>query len=253
MVCYNCGLSSHTSLFCPEPQQYSRCTGCQNVCFTQNCHKESCGVKQFRSEYFGRTEKVAEMKEFLQLSFQPVDGVVLCKTENDEVYVTRNTFWFANSQMLLRRSENGDFVFEAPCNRARSIVVIDQNNKRRLQITVGSKFKMNDHYEISTNGDIEYDRFKEQSTLERYDCMLKVYFKAENPVFYARAEWSDMVLFFDVYTHGVTFKDPLVMKNWKAANDGQKGKNIFSCFFYQKVYSLLCSLQKSHFALSMDR
>lgn len=222
-ACYNCGSFSHISLFCPEPPQWTRCM-CTNVIYTEKCHKSTCGFKSYRSTRLEQMEKIAELNEFLRLWFDPVDRVVLCM-DNDEKTMTDKPLWFSGANMLLKISD-GNFIFEAPSKRVRNIVVVDQNNIRRMVIAVGHVFRVNEHYQISSQGDIKYNRFEEQRTDARVDCLLKVYLK--QPLFYARVVWAGLTMFFDVYSCGVTFKDPVLLENLH--NASKKKGNIYLVF-----------------------
>lgn len=76
MICFNCNLSSdHGSINCPEPQKYSRCVVCRNVCFDTSSHRFGCTNAGFRSQYLAPTTTVFSTSVLVKLGFTGIEKV----------------------------------------------------------------------------------------------------------------------------------------------------------------------------------
>lgn len=218
-VCFNCGSSNHISVHCTEPQKYSRCGVCKNVCFTEGNHKLGCSNKNFRSIFKTQDDNVAEISEILRIDFQMVD-IVLAISSRGEKQVSQTPLWFGNASLLLREN-NGGLCFEAAEDGKRTITIVDENNERRIKIFIAAKvLVINDYYTFTSNGGTKYNRSYEQNVKGNSECELKVYTNGE--LFKVRIFWNGMANYFHVYPRGICLRDPLEKQLQRLSKEDKK-------------------------------
>lgn len=220
-ACFNCGSTSHVSIKCTEPQLYTRCSVCENVCFNAARHKNGCPNASFRSTFLKNVSEVIEIVELIQFQFKGVDNVVL-KTQRGEKQIGANLLFLSQAQIQVQNI-NGILRVNGPDRGKQTIGFINRNEKRRVLISLlPNSLMINNHYMISSNGVIKYDRFEEQNAFGFANCLLKAYNNDE--LFYLRVKWNEMVFKFDVYPDGVILKDPqesYMEKNLKILIEGK--------------------------------
>lgn len=204
-VCFNCGKSSHLSRFCPEPAKFTRCPICDNVCFNENSHKRYCSNTGFLSAPIEQVDNVAEITPFMDIYFNPIVKLTI-KSKKDDT--DGKYFWCTSANMMVSQYD-AHVVFHSSTTKMRSIAIVDHRNQLRMKIVASHYLKINDHYSISSNGLIQYNRFNEQKVDDSVDCVLKVVLNAE--VVYARIGWAGKYYIFDIYPDGVIYRDPIVI------------------------------------------
>lgn len=133
MRCFNCNADNHVSEFCPEPQKYTRCGHCSNVCLNQSAHKIWCRTPEFVSvDLFPEREKIVE--QIAQAEHAVVDNAPIVEREceisvpavKDEPLVGANQIKIAFKDVRgVRVSENGieTFIVENAVHGGAGIVI----------------------------------------------------------------------------------------------------------------------------------
>lgn len=202
LFCFNCGENSHISMHCTKQQKYSRCSECENVCFTGQAHKENCGNKEFRSKKIVPSNSVVELATILEISFKSAENIFVASSNCDKV-IGNASLWLPAINLQLRREKNS-LVFVGG-EGERTISFVDEKDKHVLKLSIGKFLLINDYYKIWSNGCVQYNRNHMQNSFGRSSCTIKV--QAEY-VMCARIKWNGMTYFIDIYPDGVVLKDP---------------------------------------------
>lgn len=206
--CHNCGEISHDTLCCLKRPQYSLCDYCSNICSKENGHRYYCTNKQFRSVYLGQDDMKEDRDEFLFVDFKDVEQMTLV-TERGEMPINENPLWIQNCGLELRLNADKKIVFDAFTHTMenRTIMFSDQNNRRRIQLSVGKTLTVNSHYKLSEEGVIRYNMFVPQEMSGPINCWIKIY--AKNDVFRSRFKWFGVSYIFNVLQSEVILVDPI--------------------------------------------
>lgn len=228
-LCYNCGNDSHESLYCSQRPQYQLCDICFNICSNQIGHRYFCNNKKFISKYAGQSDVEIQREAYIVVDFKNVERVSLI-TEKGEVNIDERPLYLQHCGLELKW-ENSKVIFVAftPTKDSRAIIISDEKNSRRMQISTSTDLTVNNHYKISDIGEITYNMVQQQSIAGPISCWLKVY--TTEDIFRARVKWFGTSYIFDVYANNLVFIDPVehyLKKQHEAETDVQDNASTSS-------------------------
>lgn len=209
-LCYSSGQSTHDSYSCVMRPQYTQCVVCTNICCNEDGHKYFCTSKEFRSTYIGQSDVKADRAQYLSVDFIDVAKASLL-TERGEIEITDTPLWIQNCGLEVK-CVNKTLIFDAFTNTKdnRSIVFVDKNDKRRLQIVAGQTLGVNNHYTFTEDGQIHYNYFDEQEIAGPINCCINIHNTDTN--LRSRVRWMTLVNIFSVSEDKVAFIDPVEIR-----------------------------------------
>lgn len=204
-ICFNCGENTHQSKFCDKPQKYTRCSRCDNVCFSQSSHKTWCDNSNFVSEIIqpvsaNTTIGIVKLVKQCDVSFKSVRSVKLFYNGNDEDI--DDTVFMQESEIRISRIPS-DFIqlgMDWQAATARTILIAKKAANHQLtklvKIVIGADHvRLNSYYSFKENGFVDFNANQKQNTNGHYDCCLLV---VADGRFNVRLQWKNLRYYFQI-------------------------------------------------------
>lgn len=212
MFCYNCKVTAnHSSVDCPLPPRFTRCSVCDTVAFSQTQHKSWCSNKNMSSQSLSSTNTVFESKLVAELGFRQVQNVFLVDGD-EEKPVSTSLLFVSNAQAIVYKKESHlCFEFVKPDNQIGShINLMNSENANVMHIESKSGVLIvNGRYRIS-NGVIEINAMNGGQARNMEKIMVKV--ENVGPEFLVNLYDGNFVYTFKASSNGATFVDCLQLE-----------------------------------------
>lgn len=211
--CYNCGDSTHVSKFCTQPQRYSRCGRCQNVCLNQSAHKIWCTDPNFISVLLPVNQNQAaggiaenfevdsDIKVQCHLAFKNVRNV---RVRNNGIEST------IDNNMLLRDTnvnivrleldENADTSFSLGWKEGETKTIniakknVDNVLVNIVKLKIGPEgVRVNNFYGFESDGDVRFNLKSDENSSGHFDVQFVV---SSVEKFNLRFQWQNMRYYF---------------------------------------------------------
>lgn len=212
MFCYNCKVTAnHSSVDCPLPPRFTRCSVCDTVAFSQTQHKSWCSNKNMSSQSLSSTNTVFESKLVAELGFRQVQNVFLVDGD-EEKPVSTSLLFVSNAQAIVYKKESHlCFEFVKPDNQIGShINLMNSENANVMHIESKSGVLIvSGRYRIS-NGVIEINAMNGGQARNMEKIMVKV--ENVGPEFSVNLYDGNFVYTFKASSNGATFVDCLQLE-----------------------------------------
>lgn len=209
--CYNFGSRAHISRLCPDPQRYSRCCVCRNVCVNVHSHKALCTNKDFVSKVIDPST-VFEPTSLLQIGFSGITAVSIVDGEFERAVSTTPVF-VPNANLLVYKNDRNHLQISSVGVSNADIFtlgVMDQAGNVRASISVGKNtFEVNHRYKISDTGAVQFNISNDGRATLSKDLNVKVIAQEK---FKLTIYKFGLKIAFEVHQNAAILLDPLAEK-----------------------------------------